>query len=324
MEDLISVIINVYNGERFIKKCLDSIINQTYKNIEILIINDGSTDNTLSICKSYKDERIRIINQENMGLSIARNVGIENARGEYLYFIDCDDFVENDVIEYLYNLCKKNNTLMATCQPITVYDYSTTAHNMKEVVAVISDIEMLKKVLLSSEDRAVTIWNKLIKKELFNGIRFENRPINDIAITYKLALATDRIAYSNQIKYYYLKNKNSITVSKIHDIARSIDKYKVCVERYEYIKEIYPDLFENDVGLFRVIALLYCEGKIELCNYLKAEGALKLFKKLFSIKFVLLKLKPREKIRIILFRINPRFCRFINIKYQSIKYTYKM
>ena len=121
MEELITIIINVYNGENFIKKCLESVINQTYKNLEILIINDGSTDNTLRICESYEDERIRIINQENMGLSLARNVGIDEAKGEYLYFIDCDDFVEYDVIEYLYNLCKKYNTLMATCQPITVY-----------------------------------------------------------------------------------------------------------------------------------------------------------------------------------------------------------
>lgn len=324
MDDLVSVIINVYNGEKFIRKCLESVINQTYKNLEILIINDGSTDDTLSICESYEDERIRIINQKNMGLSLARNVGIDEAKGEYLYFIDCDDFVEYDVIEYLYNLCKKYNTLMATCQPITVYDYNIIVNNKEEIVTVISNEEMLKKVLLSCEDRAVTIWNKLIKKELFNGIRFENRPINDIAFTYKLVLVPDKIAYSNQIKYYYLKNKNSITVSKNKDINRGIDRYKVSIERYEYIKNLYPNIFENDIGLFRTIALLYCEGEKELCDFLKKEGALKLFKKLFSIKFVLYKLKFREKIRIILFRLNPRLCRFITNKYQSVKYTYKM
>ena len=104
---MISVIINVYNGERYIKKCLDSILNQTYKNLEILIVNDGSTDDTLKICKSYKDSRIRIINTKNKGLSLSRNVGLDNAKGEYLYFIDCDDYIEKDTLEYLYNLCIK-------------------------------------------------------------------------------------------------------------------------------------------------------------------------------------------------------------------------
>ena len=93
MNKLISIIINVYNGEKYIKKCLDSVINQTYKNLEILIINDGSTDKTLEICKKYKDERIKIITTENQGLSFSRNVGIDNAGGEYLYFVDADDFI---------------------------------------------------------------------------------------------------------------------------------------------------------------------------------------------------------------------------------------
>ena len=83
MKDLITVIINVYNGEKYIKKCLDSVIKQTYKNLEILIINDGSTDKTLNILKKYKDSRIRIINQDNIGLSLSRNVGIDNAKGKY-------------------------------------------------------------------------------------------------------------------------------------------------------------------------------------------------------------------------------------------------
>ena len=138
MEELISVIINVYNGEKYIKKCLESIINQTYKNLEILIINDGSTDNTLSICQSYKDERIRIITQENIGLSKSRNVGIENAKGEYLYFIDADDFVELDVIEYLHNLCKKYNVLISTSNAINVYGYNFKIKECKEKVNVFS------------------------------------------------------------------------------------------------------------------------------------------------------------------------------------------
>lgn len=318
MNSLISVIINVYNGEKFITKCLESVINQTYKNLEILIINDGSTDNTLNICKSYKDERIRIITTENFGLSKSRNIGIENSRGEYIYFLDVDDYIENDVIEYLYGLCKKYNTKMSTCRPIDVFNYNVKIKNKKEKIEIISSFEMLKKVLLS-EDRAVCIWNKLIKRELFNNIRFENRLINDVAVTYKLVLVTDKIAYSNQIKYYYLRHRKSTTISKKYDANRSIDKYNVCIERYNYIKNIYGDFIENDIGMLRIIPMLYVDGKKELCDYLDSKFAIELFKKLFSVKVLNSKLKFGEKIKIILFRISPKFDSYIYKKYRKMK-----
>ena len=318
MNPLISVIINVYNGEKFISKCLESVINQTYKNLEVLIINDGSIDNTLNICKSYKDERIKIITTENFGLSKSRNIGIENVKGEYLYFIDADDYIENDVIEYLYNLCQKNNTKISTCRPIDIFNYNVIIKNKKEKIEVISNYEMLKKVLLS-EDRAVCIWNKLIKKELFNNIRFENRPINDVAVTYKLVLATDKIVYSNQIKYYYLRHKESVTISKKNDANRSIDKYNACFERYNYIKNIYGDFTENDIGMLRIIPMLYVDGNEKLCDYLDSRSAKELFKKLFSLKVLNCKLKFGEKTKIILFRIAPKFDSFLYKKYRKIK-----
>ena len=318
MNDLITIVINVFNGEKYIGKCIESIINQTYKNLEILIVNDGSTDDTLNICKSYKDNRIRIINQENIGLPLSRNVGIDNAKGEYLYFIDADDFVQNDVIEYLYNLCNKYNTLMATCKPIDVYNYNIYVKNKKEHIDVISAKDMLKKILLSV-DRSVTLWNKLIKKELFRGIRFENRPIDDVALTYKLALSTDKIAYSNQIKYYYLRHKDSITISEQKNVNRSIDKYKVCYERYNYIRNIYPNFIENDIGMFRIVPMLYIDGTEELCKYLNDKGAIKLFKELFTIKVLTCRLNIKEKIKIILFRINIKLSKLVNNIYDSAK-----
>ena len=203
MKELITVIINVYNGEKYIKKCLDSIINQTYKNLEILIINDGSTDNTLNICKTYKDKRIKIITTKNQGLSLSRNTGIDNAKGEYLYFTDADDYIELDTIEYLYNLCQKYNSDFSTCNSLTIFDYNFKIKKHKEKIEILDSREMLKKVLLTMNG---TTWNKLIKKNIYNDIRFENRIINDVVVTYKLVLKANRIVYSNQIKYYYLKH----------------------------------------------------------------------------------------------------------------------
>ena len=169
--ELVTIVLNVYNCEKYVKKCLDSLIKQTYKNLEILIINDGSTDKSLEICEKYqkKDNRIRIITHENCGLSLSRNAGIDNAKGEYIYFIDSDDYIEKDTIEYLYNLCKKYDSKISTCDPIDIYDYNVKVKNKKEKIEIVSSIDYVKMILLSVK-RTGTVWNKLIKKELFNSL----------------------------------------------------------------------------------------------------------------------------------------------------------
>lgn len=324
MQPLISVIINVYNGEKFIRKCLDCVVNQTYKNLEILIVNDGSTDNTLSICESYDDSRIRIINQENMGLALARNVAIDNAKGDYLYFVDVDDWIANDVIEYLLKLSKMYGTMITTCKSIAVFDYNVQVEHKKEIIKIIDSKDMLKKVLLSL-DNAVTIWNKLIKRELFDNIRFENRTINDVAVTYKLIIKSQNITYSNQIKYYYLKNIDSITAKQKESFIRAKDNYELSLERYNYIKSMYPYLIENEIGMLRIISMLYLKDNEEIQAFLEKEEALKLFRKLFDLKSVLVcKLGFAQKIRIILMALNPKLCRVLNKKYQLKHYKYKM
>lgn len=323
MNDLISVIINVYNGEKFIEKCLDSVINQTYKNLDILIVNDGSTDNTLSICQNYKDERIRIITTENMGLSKSRNIGIENAMGEYLYFVDVDDFIDNDTIEYLYNLCKRYGTQIATSKPMTIFDYNYIVKNKKEKVEIISNKEMLGKVLLS-KDRAVTIWNKLIKKELFDNIRFEDRLINDVAFTYKLVIKAEKIAYSNQKKYYYLRHKESVTARDNKNSERAIDNYKVSVNRYNYINNIYPNFLENNIGMIRTIIKLYVTDNPKSQAFFYEQNVDKFFRELFSLRILLSNIGIKEKIKILLFLISPKVYKMIVLRYRKIKYKYKM
>ena len=323
MKDLITIIINVYNGEKYINKCIDSIINQTFKELEILIINDGSTDNTLKICKSYKDKRIRIITTENLGLSLSRNIGIDNAKGEYLYFIDVDDFIELDTIEYLYNLCIKYDTKMSSCKPKDVFDYNVNIINKTEVIKVLTSKEMLIMLLLGKE-RAGTIWNKLIYRNLFDDIRFEDRIVNDITVTHKLMIKAEKIVYSNQVKYYYLRHRNSITGKEIKNTARSIDSFKTQVERHDYIKKLYPDLIENDICLIRLLVIYLCRDDDKFQKFLKEENAMKLFKQLFTFKIFKSDISLKEKIKILLFRISPKLCRFIDIKYKSSNYRYKM
>lgn len=317
MDDLITVILNMYNAEKYAKKCLDSIVAQTYKNLEILIINDGSIDNTLEICNSYSDERIKIISQENKGLSISRNVGIDNAKGEYLFFVDSDDFIENDTIEYLYKLSKKHNADISTCNPLDIYNYNFSVKCPKEEINIISQTDMLKKVFLT-ENRAGTIWNKLIKKELFNNIRFENRIINDVVVVYKLILASKKIVYSNQIKYFYLHHNESITSKKTSE--HSIDLYKASEERYKYIKNIYPDFIENEICVMTVIINLFLNEKEKLQEFLREEKALKKYNELFSFRILLKSsMNLKGKLKLVLFRINPYFYRWIVKIYLKLK-----
>lgn len=322
MQELITVIINVYNGEKFISKCIESVINQTYKNLDILIINDGSTDSTLKICKTYKDKRIRIITTKNQGLSLSRNKGIENAKGVYLYFLDADDFIELDTLEYLYKISKEYDSDISTCNPLVVFDYNIKKSNLKEKISQISNLQMLKKVILL-ENMAGTIWNKLIKKDLFNDIRFENRIINDVVVTYKLVLKSKVIVYSNQKKYYYLKHKNCISIDGYENYDRAIDFYKAIIERYNSIKKIYPNMIENDIALLRGILKLYLIENREIEKFLEDKQAIKFFKDVYSFRLMFADALFKEKIKLILFKINPKLYKKVGIIYRR-KYKYKM
>lgn len=316
MKELITIIINVYNGEKYIKKCLDSIINQTYKNLEVLIINDGSTDNTLSICNCYDDNRIKIITTENLGLSLSRNVGIDNSNGEYIYFVDVDDFIALDTIEYLYNLSVKYNKEISTCKHLNIYNDNFKVNQPHEKVEELDSKEMLKIIFL--KDNSVTIWNKLIKRNLFDNLRFENRIINDVAFTHKLVMRTDKIIYGNQIKYFKLKNQDSICRKKQEDFDRTIDLYNAVVERYYYVGKVFPNFVENDYALLEMITQLYRRKNKKIIKYLNDNGAIDLYKKFFSLQVLKCNINFKQKIKLTLFRIAPKLNTVINNIYFSL------
>lgn len=302
---MISVIINVYNGEKYIRKCLDCITNQTYKNLEILVINDGSTDKTLDICKRYKDKRVRIITTENKGLALSRNIGIDNAKGEYLYFIDVDDLIELDTLEYLYNLCIKYNTRISTCKSFDIRNNNYYIKNDREELEILSSKDMLKKIFLA-EDNAVAIWNKLIKKELFENLRFEKRLSDDILFTHKLIMKTEKIVYSNQYKYYYVKHEESICTKKKEDYNWNVDMYNAFLERYKYVKKTHPNFLENDIGILLIIEKLYLRKNKKIIKFLNEQHATKKYNNLFSLRLLKCNFGTREKIKLILFRISPK------------------
>lgn len=213
---LISVIVPVYNVEKYLDKCIQSIVNQTYKNIEVILVDDGSYDKCGEMCDEWatRDSRITVIHKDNGGLSDARNFGIDIAKGELLAFIDSDDYIEKKYLENLYNLLIDNDADISTCKPSIFFENevnSTVYRNLKNNdVVVLSAKDALIEMLY---ERTLTnsAWGKLYKKELFEGIRYpKGKLYEDMFTTYKVIMKSNRVACSSAELYHYLIRKSSI------------------------------------------------------------------------------------------------------------------
>lgn len=241
-EELISVIVPVYNVEEYLRRCIDSILNQTYHDIEIILIDDGSTDNSGKICDEYalKDNRIRVIHKENGGLSDARNVGLNSMKGKYVTFVDSDDYVEEFYIKYLYELLEKYNTKMS----IASYTVTTNSKqiNMKDGYneTVLNTEECLDR-MLCEQGFTISSCAKMYLKDLFNNVRFpKGKLCEDNATTYKLVMQCEKIAYGNKSIYNYYKRENSIMTSKFN--LKKIDLIELTDEMCNEIDKRFPKL----------------------------------------------------------------------------------
>lgn len=242
MEDLISVIVPIYNVEKYINKCIDSIINQTYTNLEIILVDDGSPDNCGKICDEYakKDNRIKVIHKENGGLSDARNVGIKNAKGMYITVVDSDDYIEQKYIEILYKSIKENETDIAIGSHKVIYENGTIIDKSTNEENVIESKNVLKRILYD-EGIDLSAWAKLYKKELFYSIQYpKDRLYEDAATTYKLIDASNKISIISKPIYNYMIRNNSITNNDFS--KKKMDLIISTEEMATYIKEKYPDL----------------------------------------------------------------------------------
>ena len=215
---LISVIVPVYRVEKYLERCVKSILSQTYKNLEVILVDDGSPDQCPAICDACaeKDARVKVIHQENKGLSGARNAGIDAASGEYLAFVDSDDYVSPHFIEELYQLLQDTGCAIGQCR----FSYVKGDGLVEEGDSAfcIYRGESLMEQLYGPEEKAtcfVVAWNKLYRAELFKetGIRYpEGRIHEDEATTYRLFHEAKKLAFLDQVLYgYYTENGGSIT-----------------------------------------------------------------------------------------------------------------
>lgn len=221
----ISVIIPIYNNDKYIKKCLDSVLNQDFKEFEVIIINDGSTDNSKAICEKYasKDSRVRLINIKNSGVSNARNIGLQNARGEYIQFIDSDDYIDKNMFKELYNISLNTNADVII-SGITKINIKTK--NSKEVLPISSGLYNKKEVLnnFELEQRKTGLYgyvsNKFIKASIINKykIKFDTtiKLAEDLDFYLRLYNNTNNIYLHNKSYYYYYINYEKELYNKVN------------------------------------------------------------------------------------------------------------
>lgn len=219
---LITVVIPVYNVEHYLKKCLDSIVNQKYSNLEIIIVNDGSTDNSEKICQEYlhSDKRINLITQKNQGLSAARNTGIDNAHGKYICFVDSDDYLDKHFVSELYHTLVKNKSDISVCDFWYVDGNGGKWSVRDKQNKNYSNIDAIKDIFSGKQETEIMTWNKLYKKELFdkNKIHFPVGKIHeDNFTTYKLYYYANSISLIDKKLYYYLQRSNSIMGEKFNN-----------------------------------------------------------------------------------------------------------
>lgn len=239
---LISIIIPVYKVEKYLEKCIQSVINQTYENLQIILVDDGSPDNCGKICDEYakKDHRIEVIHKSNGGLSDARNKGLEIAKGEYIGFVDSDDYIEADMYEVLYNLLKQYNADVSICNFYTVSQGKISIKNADNGINEYNRIEILKEILLDKNIQSYA-WNKLYKKELFDEIKYPiGKKYEDIGTTFYLLEKCNKVVVTGKSEYYYINRQDSI----VNNVTEStiIDYIELIMQRYDYIEENIKEL----------------------------------------------------------------------------------
>lgn len=231
---MISVIVPVYNVEPYLRKCLDNVINQTYRDLEILIVDDGSTDDSGRICDEYaeQDERVRVFHTENRGLSCARNLGLDEAQGEWIGFVDSDDWIELDMYECLLSRALETGADVVECEHYKEFDRKTIP--VKKQEQLMTGMEAVRALLKRKLINAV--WNKLYKRQCFEGIRYpEGRVFEDIATTYRVFADSDLVSTIASPKYHYRWRTDGLAET------RHLENLEGCwisnMERYEYLKD---------------------------------------------------------------------------------------
>ncbi len=243
--ELVTIIVPIYKVEKYLPKCIESLIHQTYENLEIILVNDGSPDNCGEICDKYskKDNRIQVIHKQNGGLSDARNKAIKIAKGDYILLADSDDWIPLDAVENMYSLAKEKECDIVVGQANIVYELKEKKE-IKENEAYIkeySNKEALEVMLYNSEITNMAC-NKLYKRQLFNGIEYPvGKLYEDLATTYKLIAKSKKVVVTSKKTYNYLIDRNDSIMNTKFNINR-MQALQFTEKILQFVRENYPDI----------------------------------------------------------------------------------
>lgn len=259
---LISVIIPIYNVERYLSRCIDSVVNQTYTNLEIILVDDGSPDKCGIICDEYskKDKRIKVIHKKNGGLSDARNAGINIVLGKYIGFIDSDDWIENNYFKRLHDLIDNYRADISVCNFIKTYNENEKFNvNLDIKINEYTNIEALEQYFDKYSIQMIVAWGKLYKAELFKSIRFPVGKIHeDEFTTHKLIYKANKVVLTTECLYYYWQRQDSI-MGMGFNIKGKFDGLEALKERIEFYKQSGLEMLWNRtiINYFEEIIYLY-------------------------------------------------------------------
>lgn len=236
----VSIIIPVFNVEEYLAKCLDSLIVQTLGDIEIILVDDGSTDGSLSVCHAYsqKDERIIVLHKKNGGVASARNLGLSIANGEFIGFVDPDDYVDPDMFEVLYSLCIDNDAMISCCNAYGQTVKLDKKH--KDHIILLSTDELFIKTM---KECSFGLWDKLWHKSLFLNFEFpEDIETGSDLVTYHLVFNSNVVVYINDSKYHYLTREGSLC--RTTSLTNRRNRLKILDEMMDYLKNNRPHLLQ--------------------------------------------------------------------------------
>ena len=314
---LISVIIPVYNVEKYLHRCLDSVIAQTYQNLEIICVDDGNVDDSGKICDQYavRDARIKVIHQENQGLSAARNRGLDAAEGEYIAFVDSDDYILEDMYKKMLDKLLDYSVDLCVCQ--WQYEFSDGRQVVKRknidptIYGRKASLEFARFLYRGNYENGVVVaaWNKLYRRALLDKIRFEGRIHEDEAFCGRIMAKNISVYVMEEQFYVYAQNGDSLTNKPFS--ANKFFFLDVLAERRE--------LFKSDAFIRQETELLYCNMYIEYCLRARKDGVAvshperyrQIFRKMFSSLRREGKANIKFRLRMMLFSFSPSLYRFI-------------
>lgn len=311
--DLISVIVPIYKTEKYLEQCVTSIQNQTYNNIEIILVDDGSPDQCPEICDriAKEDSRIVVIHKANGGLSDARNCGLDIARGKWIFFVDSDDMIHKETLNIMYESVLANNADMAVCQYERVKSFPKTDKEIDgENIISISNMDMLRMLCNCENEDCVIAWNKLTKKSIWDALRFPvGRIHEDEYVAAEVIYRAKKISYVKEQLYYYLQREDSITGAI--SLKGYFDAIAAFQERTLFFKDIemldFAKCTQNILIGYFLSRFCYIKSKIDKEAYKKIKDDFRNSLKKSNMK----KVGWKVLIHIAVFYVSPKLYRVI-------------